>query len=307
VPGDAAVTGVAMLAGLGAGRYADVAEALARCVRLDPAIEPDPSAGPPYAEAFERYRRLVASRVVRAEGPEMRLRLGVSACSRSSAGLAEDWAPIVAGRLGLRLVQHSLDLVDPWFAEPADEPGPAGQLRSVADAHGLGCTRPSPGWPPARPTSSSTPTFRRRIADEWFASAIDFTAAVGGQAWVVTSGAFSVPDWVDPDRAAPGGSSSGSGSSARGMLARRAVMPGRRELAAAAEPSTMAMIGDLLDDGDGDRVPVRLCLDVGHMSPSGSAGDDGPYAPGCGGSAAGAHRPAPAIGRRGRPPLALHR
>ena len=36
VPGDAAVTGVAMLAGLGAGLYRDPAEAIARCVRLEP-------------------------------------------------------------------------------------------------------------------------------------------------------------------------------------------------------------------------------------------------------------------------------
>ena len=34
VPGDAAVTGVAMLAGLGAGVYRDPAEAVERCVRL---------------------------------------------------------------------------------------------------------------------------------------------------------------------------------------------------------------------------------------------------------------------------------
>ena len=41
VPGDAAVGGVAMLAGIGAGIYATVDEAIASCVRTSPALEPD--------------------------------------------------------------------------------------------------------------------------------------------------------------------------------------------------------------------------------------------------------------------------
>jgi sugar (pentulose or hexulose) kinase len=65
IPGDAATTGVAMLAGLGAGIYRDVDEAIARCVRPDAAIEPDSASRDAYDEAYRRYRQLAASAVVR--------------------------------------------------------------------------------------------------------------------------------------------------------------------------------------------------------------------------------------------------
>jgi xylulokinase len=65
IPGDAAVTGVAMLAGLGVGLYRDIAEAVARCVHPDPAIEPDLATRSAYEDAFARYTELVASPVVR--------------------------------------------------------------------------------------------------------------------------------------------------------------------------------------------------------------------------------------------------
>ncbi|MEA2608071.1 MAG: xylulokinase [Chloroflexota bacterium] len=69
LPGDAAVSGVAMLAGLGAGVYRDPAEAIERCVRLDPPAEPDPATRAAYADARARYRQLAASGVVRASRP----------------------------------------------------------------------------------------------------------------------------------------------------------------------------------------------------------------------------------------------
>jgi xylulokinase len=65
VPGDAAVTGVAMLAGLGAGIYRDVDDAIARCVRLSWPIDPDPSTRARYAERFSAWRELAASTVAR--------------------------------------------------------------------------------------------------------------------------------------------------------------------------------------------------------------------------------------------------
>jgi sugar phosphate isomerase/epimerase len=41
----------------------------------------------------------------------------------------------------------------------------------------------------------------------------------------------------------------------------------------------MALIRDLLHAGDTDRVPIRLCLDVGHMCVPGTSGEDrDPYA-----------------------------
>ena len=65
VPGDATVTGVAMLAGLGADVYADPAEAIARCVRMEPATEPDGSMHAAYAEARTDHRALMASPIAR--------------------------------------------------------------------------------------------------------------------------------------------------------------------------------------------------------------------------------------------------
>ncbi len=65
VPGDAAVTGVTMLAGLGAGIYRDVDEAIARCVHLSPPIEPDPATHARYDASFGAWRELAASAVAR--------------------------------------------------------------------------------------------------------------------------------------------------------------------------------------------------------------------------------------------------
>ena len=65
IPGDAAVGGVAMLAGLGSGRYGDVDDAIRRCVRSSNAIEPNPSAHTHYTERFAAWRELSAANVAR--------------------------------------------------------------------------------------------------------------------------------------------------------------------------------------------------------------------------------------------------
>jgi hypothetical protein len=50
-------------------------------------------------------------------------------------------------------------------------------------------------------------------------------------------------------------------------------------MAAAREPSTMEWMARLLDTGDDDRVPVALCLDVGHQCVPGATGAErDPYA-----------------------------
>jgi xylulokinase len=67
IPGDAAVTGVAMLAGLGTGIYADAADAIARCVHAEDAIEPDPAAVRRYEDLYRAYRRLAGSAAVRVQ------------------------------------------------------------------------------------------------------------------------------------------------------------------------------------------------------------------------------------------------
>lgn len=67
VPGDAAVTGVAMLAGLGTGVYRSVDDAIARCVRPTRAVEPDPASHALYDERYEAFKALLAGDAVRRE------------------------------------------------------------------------------------------------------------------------------------------------------------------------------------------------------------------------------------------------
>ena len=68
IPGDAATTGVAMLAGLGTGAYRNVAEAIARCVRPDPTVEPSSATRATYDQAYGAYTELAASKMVRHRG-----------------------------------------------------------------------------------------------------------------------------------------------------------------------------------------------------------------------------------------------
>jgi xylulokinase len=65
VPGDAAATGVAMLAGLGVGAYADPAAAIAAACHVDAPVDPDAAAHERYTALYERYLGLVGSPVVR--------------------------------------------------------------------------------------------------------------------------------------------------------------------------------------------------------------------------------------------------
>lgn len=65
VEGDAAVTGVAMLAGLGCGAYPSSVEAVSRATRLGAVWLPDPSARQLHDERYPAWRALWAARVAR--------------------------------------------------------------------------------------------------------------------------------------------------------------------------------------------------------------------------------------------------
>jgi sugar (pentulose or hexulose) kinase len=65
VEGDAAVTGVAMLAGLGCGAYPSSVAAVARATRLGAVWLPDPSARQLHDERYPAWRALWAARVAR--------------------------------------------------------------------------------------------------------------------------------------------------------------------------------------------------------------------------------------------------
>jgi hypothetical protein len=208
----------------------------------------------------------------------MRVRLGINSCFAVKRWpLVEDWAPVVRDRLGLRLVQHSLDLV-PDGASPAE----AVRLAAVAREAGIELHSTFTGLAAYSDNLLLRPDpVGRQAALTWFGWAIDWTAALGGVATGGHVGAFSVPDWVDQGRRS---------ELWRDLRASLDVLSGRahdaglaylmvENLAAAREPSTMAMFQDLLTDGDATRVPVRLCLDVGHMCVPGTSGDDrDPYA-----------------------------
>ena len=146
-------------------------------------------------------------------------------------------------------------------------------------------TRRSPGWRPTRTTccSTRTPAARARSGRPGIGWAIDWTAAASAaRRPAVTSGPSASPTGAIAERRAAAAGASSGGRSRRCRA--RPPRPGLayllvENLAAAREPSTMAMIRDLLTDRRVARVPVRLCLDVGHMCVPGTTGDDrDPYA-----------------------------
>lgn len=192
-----------------------------------------------------------------------------------------DWAPIVRDTLGLDLVQVSLDLVDltrdaELLARDVDE-----HLEAAA-RHGIRLHSVFTGVAGYSSNLLLHPSERERdAAERWYERAIDFTAQLGSVSVGGHVGAYSVPDWRDPQR--------------RGMLweelkvrlGRLAAVARERglqgflveNLAARREPSTMADIESLITDGDADHVPLQLCLDVGHMCVPETEGEErDPYA-----------------------------
>ena len=204
VPGDAAVTGVAMLAGLGAGVYRDPAEAIARCVRPDAAGRARPGGG----RGLHRGPGLVP-RPARLGGRPaarrltMRARLGINTCFAVKRWPEpEDWAPIVADRLGLGLVQHSLDLEDGRRAAD-DGTGGAGAIRAATETYGLTVHSTFTGLAAySRNLLLDPEPVAREEARTYLRGAVDLTAALGGVATGGHVGAFGVADWTDPERRA---------------------------------------------------------------------------------------------------------
>jgi hypothetical protein len=212
----------------------------------------------------------------------MRLRLGINTCFAVKRWpRPEDWAPLVRDRLGLRLVQHSFDLVD--TAGRADAvAAEADGLRAAVAAADLELHSTFTGLAAYSANLLLAPNpASRGAALSWFSEAIAFTARAGGIATGGHIGAFSVPDWRDPGARAARWDDLRASLLALAGLGRAAGLEYLvvENLAAAREPSTMAMIRELLTDGDAGHVPIRLCLDVGHMCVPGTSGPDrDPYA-----------------------------
>ena len=210
----------------------------------------------------------------------MRLRLGINTCFAVKRWpRPADWAPIVADRFKLRLVEHSFDLVDLTAGAAESE---AQALLDAASTHGLTLNSTFTGL--AAYSSNmllGVEPSGRAAAAAWFRTAIAFTGSLGATATGGHVGAFSVADWrYDSRRTERWGE-------LRTVLLEltedardhglKALMV--ENLAAAREPSTMAMIRELLTDGDATHVPIRLALDLGHMCVTGTSGEDrAPYA-----------------------------
>jgi sugar phosphate isomerase/epimerase len=121
----------------------------------------------------------------------------------------------------------------------------------------------------------------RAASFAWYTTAIRFTAAIGARITGGHIGAFSVNDWTDPAARAERWSDLKRSLAALASNASDAGLEALvvENLAAAREPSTMAMIADLLTNGEGGAVPIRVCIDVGHMCVPGTEGEDrDPYA-----------------------------
>jgi sugar phosphate isomerase/epimerase len=193
----------------------------------------------------------------------------------------EAWAKIVRDDLGLDVVQHSLDLAEVGRS-PTLWRGQAQQVIDACATSGLTLHSTFTGLAAYSSNLLLHPDQAvRRDAEQWFESAIAFTAAVGGRATGGHVGAFSVSDWRDPKRRR---------EREQGLVAALQRIAGEarstglsefyvENLAAAREPSTMDGIARLLAEGDAGHVPIKLCLDVGHQCVPGTTGAErDPYA-----------------------------
>jgi sugar phosphate isomerase/epimerase len=209
-------------------------------------------------------------------------RLGINTCFAVKRWpQPERWARLVRDELELDLVQHSLDLVD-LDASPTELTDQADRLRAACAGHGLALQSTFTGLAAYSSNLLLHPDRSARDrARDWYRQAIGFTAHVGGSSTGGHLGAFSVDDWRDPARRAQLWAELGESLDELAAYARAQGLSSlmAENLAAAREPSTLAMLSSLLTDGDRTHVPVQLCLDVGHQCVPGTAGEDrDPYA-----------------------------
>jgi D-erythrulose 1-phosphate 3-epimerase len=209
-------------------------------------------------------------------------RLGINTCFAVKRWpQPERWARLVRDELELDLVQHSLDLVD-LDASPAELTGQATQLQTTCISTGLTLHSTFTGLAAYSSSLLLHPDGPARDrARNWYQRVIGFTADAGAGSTGGHIGAFSVEDYRDRVRRAQlwdelqeSLAHLAGYAHDRGLLSLLA-----ENLAAAREPSTMAMIASLLTEGDQAHVPVLLCLDVGHQCVPGAVGADrDPYA-----------------------------
>jgi D-erythrulose 1-phosphate 3-epimerase len=209
-------------------------------------------------------------------------RLGINTCFAVKRWpQPERWAALVRDELGLDLVQHSLDLVD-LDAPAAEVTGQAARLGAACASEGIALHSTFTGLAAYSSNMLLHPDRHARDrAREWYRRVIGLTAEAGAGSTGGHIGAFSVADFRDRARKALLWDELTESLAQLAAYARERGLSSLlvENLAAAREPSTMAMIESLLTGGDRVRVPITLCLDVGHQCVPGTAGADrDPYA-----------------------------
>ena len=212
----------------------------------------------------------------------MRLRLAINNCFAVKRWpLADEWAQIVAGELGLDSVQHSLDLVDLGAGESEQE-AQAEEVRNACARAGLVVHSVFTGLAAysSNMMLAPAPDARRRAAGYW-AAAIRFAARLEATSVGGHLGSLSRADADNPERrAALWDELDEHLESLRRLAGERGVAALLVEnMACEREPSTMGEMRSLMREREGRRAAVRLCLDVGHQCVPGSSGEErDPYA-----------------------------
>lgn len=104
------------------------------------------------------------------------------------------WAELVRHKLGLTLVQHSLDLVEPTSPLPRLDVEAAG-IRKACDDFGLEVHSTFTGLAAYSSNLLLHPESQARtLAEEWYGRMVDFTAALGAGATGGHIGALSAFD-----------------------------------------------------------------------------------------------------------------
>src|SRR5438552_6795355 len=205
----------------------------------------------------------------------MDVRLGINTCFAVKRWPRPiDWAPIIRNDLGLRLVQHTLDLVE-LSAGAAEIEREADLVRRAAGDLDLEIASTFTGLAAYSSNLLLAPDANARAAAvAWYTAAVRFTGAIGARISGRHVGAFSVQDWNNP------AARSERWSDLKHSLATLAATVAAcgletlvvENLAVAREPSTRAMIADLLTLACEGNVPLQLCLDVGHICVPGMEG-----------------------------------
>jgi sugar phosphate isomerase/epimerase len=212
----------------------------------------------------------------------MRVELGINNCfALKRWPCPDDWAQVVKGELDLDLVELSLDLVE-GLEIPTERLRSVGSTRAALQKYGLRARVAFTGQAAYGLNLLMHPDSERRAAAlSWYQNVVDTATALGAEAVGGHVGTMSVPDWSDSDRR------SQRWSDLRHALVEisgRAHDAGLKyllieNLVSVREPSTMAILEELLTEGDRAHVPIRLCVDLGHQCVAGTVGDErDPYA-----------------------------